>query len=181
MTFSSNLLRYRILNNLSKLKSSNNAYDISVFEDENLENQDLHKKNKVVKIPKKKFEQAKRRKRNPLKLTVGFLFSAVVVAVVGMIIYSQVQLTELNQKISEAQETLENSQSEYTQMQMNVDAKYTTSIIEEYAQDKLGMTKANNSQKEFVDLSSGDKAKVVEKEGKSIFDTIVDWISSIWS
>ena len=35
--------------------SSNNAYDISVFEDENLENQDLHKKNKVVKIPKKKF------------------------------------------------------------------------------------------------------------------------------
>ena len=132
--------------------SSNNAYDISVFEDENLENQDLHKKNKVVKIPKKKIEQAKRRKRNPLKLTVSFLFSAVVVAVVGMIIYSQVQLTELNQKISEAQETLENSQSEYTQMQMNVDAKYTTSIIEEYAQDKLGMTKANSSQKEFVDL-----------------------------
>ena len=161
--------------------SSNNAYDISVFEDENLENQDLHKKNKVVKIPKKKIEQTKRRKRNPLKLTVGFLFSAVVVAVVGMIIYSQVQLTELNQKISEAQETLENSQSEYTQMQMNVDAKYTTSIIEEYAQDKLGMTKANSSQKEFVDLSSGDKAKVVEKEDKSIFDTIVDWISSIWS
>lgn len=161
--------------------SSNNAYDISVFEDENLENQDLHKKNKVVKIPKKKIEQAKRRKRNPLKLTVSFLFSAVVVAVVGMIIYSQVQLTELNQKISEAQETLENSQSEYTQMQMNVDAKYTTSIIEEYAQDKLGMTKANSSQKEFVDLSSGDKVKIVEKEDKSIFDTIVDWISSIWS
>lgn len=161
--------------------SSNNAYDISVFEDENLENQDLHKKNKVVKIPKKKIEQAKRRKRNPLKLTVSFLFSAVVVAVVGMIIYSQVQLTELNQKISEAQETLENSKSEYTQMQMNVDAKYTTSIIEEYAQDKLGMTKANSSQKEFVDLSSGDKAKVIEKEDKSIFDTIVDWISSIWS
>ena len=161
--------------------SSNNAYDISVFEDDNLENQDLHKKNKVVKIPKKKIEQAKRRKRNPLKLTVGFLFSAVVVAVVGMIIYSQVQLTELNQKISEAQETLENSQSEYTQMQMNVDAKYTTSIIEEYAQDKLGMTKANSSQKEFVDLSSGDKAKVIEKEDKSIFDTIVAWISSIWS
>ena len=161
--------------------SSNNAYDISVFEDENLENQDLHKKNKVVKIPKKKIEQAKRRKRNPLKLTVSFLFSAVVVAVVGMIIYSQVQLTELNQKISEAQETLENSQSEYTQMQMNVDAKYTTSIIEEYAQDKLGMTKANSSQKEFVDLSSGDKAKVVEKEDKSIFDTIVDWITSILS
>ena len=161
--------------------SSNNAYDISVFEDENLENQDLHKKNKVVKIPKKKIEQAKRRKRNPLKLTVSFLFSAVVVAVVGMIIYSQVQLTELNQKISEAQETLENSQSEYTHMQMNVDAKYTTSIIEEYAQDKLGMTKANSSQKEFVDLSSGDKAKIVEKEDKSIFDTIVDWISSIWS
>ena len=38
--------------------SSNNAYDISVFEDDNLENQDLHKKNKVVKIPKKKIEQA---------------------------------------------------------------------------------------------------------------------------
>ena len=39
--------------------SSNNAYDISVFEDENLENQDLHKKNKVVKIPKKNLNKQK--------------------------------------------------------------------------------------------------------------------------
>lgn len=163
--------------------SSNNAYDISLFEDaiEDISYEELHKKNKVVKLPRRKIEQVKRRKHNPLKLTAGFLFSAVIVAVLGMIIYSQVELTELNQQISVAQEKLENSQSEYTQMQMNVDAKYTTSIIEEYAQDKLGMTKASNSQKEFVDLSSGDKAKVIEKEDKSIFDSMIDAISSIWS
>ncbi|MGN0461736.1 MAG: hypothetical protein ACI4HZ_04765 [Ruminococcus sp.] len=166
----------------------NNAYDISFFDMDSTARDISYnrepvrkKKGKVVRIPRKKIEQIRRRKHNPLRLAVGFALSAIVVAVVAAIIYGQVQLTELNQSIANAQEKLENSQSEYTQMQMKVDAKYTTAIVEEYAQDKLGMYKASNSQKEFVDLSSGDKAEVVSDADESIFDTIADAISSLWS
>ena len=166
----------------------NNAYDISFFDTDSTARDISYspepvrkKKSKVVRMPRRKREQNRRRKHNPLKLAVGFALSAIVVAVVATMIYGQVQLTELNQNIADAQDMLENSQSEYTQMQMKVDAKYTTAIVEEYAQDKLGMYKASNSQKEFVDLSSGDKAEVVSDADKSIFDTIADAISSLWS
>lgn len=164
---------------------NNNAYDISLFETDNTVREVTYpredRRNKVVKIPRRKIEQVRRRRHNPFKLAVGFSLSAVVVIVVSMIIYGQVQLTELNQNIELAQEKLSNSQSEYTQMQMNVDAKYTTAIIEEYAKNQLGMSKASNSQKEFVDLSNGDKAEVIQPEEESLFDSIANAISSLWS
>lgn len=136
---------------------------------------------KVVRIPKKKIEKAKRRKHSKLKLAFGFTVSAMIVFVTGIIIYGNVQLTELNQQIADAEEVLKNSQSEYTQMQMNVDAKYTTAIIEEYAKNELGMTKSSNAQKEFVDLSNGDKAEITVESEESVFDKIADAISSLWS
>ena len=43
------------------------------------------------------------------------------------------------------------------------------------------MSKANNSQKEFVNLSDGDKAEVTMSEDKNIFERIGDALASIWS
>jgi cell division protein FtsL len=176
--------------------SDNNAYDISLFDDNAAREIPVRRRtpskapvrkvsraprNKVVRMPRKEIEKNRRRKHNPIKLFVGFTFSAAIVFVIGMIIFSQVQLTELNQQIADAEEELRNSQSEYTQMKMNVDAKYTTSIIEDYAENQLGMTKASNSQKEFVDLSDGDKAEVTLDTDESVFEKIADAISSLWS
>ncbi len=168
--------------------SNNNAYDISLFEtalpDEEYSPRGANvkrKKAKVVRLPQSKIEQIRRRRHNPFKLAVGFALSAVIVSVIAVIIYGQVQLTELNQQIAVAQESLKNKQSEYTQMKMNVDAKYTTAIVEDYAKNKLGMSKASNNQKEFVDLSDGDKAEITANSEDSIFDKIADAISSLWS
>jgi cell division protein FtsL len=177
--------------------SDNNAYDISLFDDNAVREiperrrrtpskapvrkTNRNSRNKVVRMPHKEIEKIRRRKHNPFKLFIGFTFSAVIVFVIGMIIFGQVQLTELNQQIADAEEELRNSQSEYTQMKMNVDAKYTTSIIEDYAENQLGMSKATNSQKEFVELSDGDKAEISESVDESVFDKIADAISSLWS
>ena len=91
----------------------NNAYDISFFDMDSTARDISYnrepvrkKKGKVVKIPHKKIEQIRRRKHNPLRLAVGFALSAIVVAVVAAIIYGQVQLTELNQSIANAQELI---------------------------------------------------------------------------
>ncbi len=169
--------------------SDNNAYDISLFDTANdssarkyaPKKSAVRSQNKVVKLPKRKIEQIRRRRHNPAKLIAGFTLSSIVVAVIAVIIFGQVRLTELNQKIKDAEETLSNSQSTYTQMQMNVDAKYTTLIVDDYAQNKLGMVKATNSQKEFIELSQGDKAEVITDKEKSLIDKIAEAITSLWS
>ncbi len=123
----------------------------------------------------------RRRKVNFARLALGVVFGLAVVFIVVSIIHGQVQLTELNQEIVEAKATLAEQQSVYTQLEMKVDSSISTSAVEEYAKDKLKMSKAANSQKEFVNLSEGDKAEVSMSSDKSIFESIADAIASLWS
>ena len=101
--------------------------------------------------------------------------------VIGTIIIGQVQLTELNQQIINAKETLSDSQSIYTQTEMALQADLTTAEIEEYAENKLGMTKASNTQKEFVSLSGGDKAEVTSPEDENLFTQFINSLQNLWS
>lgn len=164
------------------------AYDLSLFETAEetfAETEKRHKKEpkkeKVVKIPEEEIHKIRFRRHNPLKLFCGGAGVLAVAGVIVAIIMGQVQLTELNQKISNAQTELENQQSVYTQTQMAVQSNLSTSGIQEYAENKLGMTKATNAQKEFVTLSDGDKAEITKNGNKDIFTQIAEAISGIWS
>lgn len=176
----------------------NLAYDLRLFEEEDIYSSSVKTpEKKQAEKPKKekqnmdvgsrKFEEKtshkriKRRKNNFLNIALSVVLAVVVVLVVGLIIHGQVQLTELNQKISAAQRDLEEQQSLYTQLEMKVDASISTSVVEKYAQEKLGMTKVSNSQKEFVSLSKGDKVELTMEENDNIFDSIANAISSLWS
>lgn len=176
----------------------NLAYDLRLFEDEEIyssavkipskgkknEKPEPEKQNIAVdeeKREKKPIKRIKRRKNNFLKIACSVVLAAAVVLVVGLIIHGQVQLTELNQQISAAQRTLEEQQSLYTQLEMKVDASISTAVVEEYAQNTLGMSKVANSQKEFVSLSQGDKVELTLDSNDTVFDEIADAFSSLWS
>ncbi len=169
--------------------SKNAAYDLSLFDDESIytdgtaapkrEKESVHKKNK--KTGKAKANKIRRRKHNPFKLALGTVAGAAAAFVVGIIIVGQVQLTELNAEIVDAQNTLANAQSIYTENEMKVEAGLTGSAIEEYAENNLGMTKASNAQKEFVSLSGGDKAEVFSQKDENIFTQFFDSIANLWS
>lgn len=180
--------------------SKSAAYDLSLFDDESVytdgtaapkrEKESVHKKNKkadrakankVVKLPEDELNKIRRRRHNPLKLVLGSLGGAAVAFVVGIIIVGQVQLTELNDRIVEAQGILANAQSVYTENEMKVEAGLSGSAIEEYAENNLGMTKASNAQKEFVSLSGGDKAEVFSQNDENIFTQFLDSIANLWS
>lgn len=176
----------------------NLAYDLRLFEQEEI-------RSSVVKTPEKEQEakptkkkqnikvdakskdekgsvkRIKRRKNNFLSISMVVVFAALIMAVVGLIIHGQVQLTELNQRISAAQSDLEEQQSLYTQLKMKVDASISTAVVEKYAQEKLGMSKVSNAQKEFISLSEGDKVELTTSKNDTIFDTIADTFSSLWS
>ena len=168
----------------------NAAYDLSLFEStavplekepEKKKSNNQKAKNNVVKISNEQIYIIRKRRHNPLKLAVGVVFGAVVTFVIATIIQGQVQLTELSKEIASANKELSIQQSIYTEMQMKANATLSTSVIDEYAVNKLGMTKAINSQKEFVNLSEGDKAEITQTQNDNIFTTIANAIAGLWS
>ena len=60
---------------------------------------------------------------------------------------------------------------------MNKDFKH----IEKYAEEKLGMSKTENAQKEFVSLSKGDKAEISSDANLNIFQKIFNAFTGLWS
>lgn len=175
--------------------NNNAAYDLNLFDDElytsaapkreqdeeSVSKVKKKQKNKVVEFSEENVNKARRRKHNPLKLIIGGLGAAIVTFVIGAIIVGQVQLTELNQQIISAQETLADTQSIYTQNQMKLEASLSNAEIEKHATEVLGMTKASNAQKEFVSIESGDKAEVSAQQGENIFTRFIESIKNLWS
>lgn len=162
------------------------AYDLDLFKDNAAkkipEKQNTKdKENKVVKISEEDTYRIRRRKHNPFKIFVGSISATVATVIIAAIIVGQAQLTELNQQIITAQETLENAQSTYTQLQMGIQSKLSTTEIEKYAETKLGMSKTENAQKEFVSLSQGDKAEISGDANLNFFQKIINAITGLWS
>ena len=138
-------------------------------------------KNKVVTLPQEALLKIRRRHHNPFKVFVGAVTGAVITAIVALIIVGQVQLTELNQQIISTKAELSTAQSTNTQRNMAIQSRLSSSDIEDYAREKLGMTKATNAQKEYVSLSKGDKAEISRAADKNFFEKVWDSISGLWS
>lgn len=183
---------------LMAYENRNAAYDLSLFDDGNeyvsgsavpKRKEEIHKKqvkrkrkNNVVRLPKEELQKNRRRRHNKLKIALGTAGGVAAALVIGIIIVGQVRLTELNQEVITAKETLANAQSVYTQTQMKLESKLSTSDIEKYAENTLGMTKATNTQKEFVTLAGGDKAEVsAAQESDNIFSQFWSSVQNLWS
>ena len=175
----------------------NLAYDMTLFEDPqiNAASARLRKKSgedaaltdggsdvkENTRPSRKKHEKVARRKSKFGRIALGVILGVVVMVMIASIIHGQVQLTELNQEIIDARAELAEKQSVYTQLEMKVDSSVSTTVVEQYAKEQLAMNKASNSQKEFVNLSDGDKAEVSMSEDKNIFERIGDAFASLWS
>lgn len=135
----------------------------------------------IVRLKREDIDAAQRRKYNIPALILSFVMSAVAIFALCGIVYGQVSLSELNQQIIAAENTLTERQSEQLQIQAKVDSSLSTLAVEEFAKNNLGMVKASNQQKEYVSLSQGDKAQVYMEEEKNLFEQIGDYISGLWS
>ena len=155
------------------------AKDSSVSADESKASKDDEMFEDVESTARVK--RVRRRKSNYGLIAVAVVFAIAVAFIVASIIHGQVQLTELNQEIADAKTELAEMQSVHTQYEMLVDNSMSATKVEEYAQKNLNMSKATNAQKEFVNLSEGDKAEVSMSAEKNIFQSIAEAFSSLWS
>ncbi len=137
--------------------------------------------NNIIELPEVQIDKSQKRKHNVAGLVVGGLLAAVMVFAVGTVIVGQARLTELNEKVAEAQVTLAHTESIGTQTQAKVEAVLSAAAVEEYAVNNLNMVKANSRQKEYISLSQGDKAEIYTEEDKTVFDEIGGFFGSLWS
>ena len=151
------------------------AYDLSLFETEPKKpaDKEVTAENtgkdgaKIIKLDTEKVEKSHRRKHNPVKIFLAGLLTVALAAVSSVIVYNYVVINEQNEQILASNKVLENKAMLEAQYQLKIDSKLTTEIVENYAETKLGMTKAKTAQKEFVALAEGDEGKVLRGDEKS--------------
>ena len=155
------------------------AYDLSVFEETHKRvGKENKKKSNIIKINAGKKAAGFRRKRNPVVITAVALSMAAVTTVSVWIVCNNVALNELNQEIAYKREELSHQANLEDEYQMRIDSKLTSSMIEDYASEKLGMTQLKNAQKKFISLSDGDVGQVIRDDGTN---TVLDSLKKIFS
>ena len=150
-------------------KKSNLACDLARFEQSCKKPAATQKKAdiKVVKTV---------RRASPVKVAA---IIAVVLAITGMMIYSQVVLTELGAQTTELNAELEKLQSENVRKTTELEGKMSLKNIEEYAVDELGLVKQEQSQVEYVNLSGGNKVEIKQKLDDSLWGKIKQSIQNL--
>ena len=127
------------------LKYSNVAYDLSLFEER-------EEKNNVLVLPKIKVNK-KRKKLEAFTFRAKVVsFGIMCIASVGAIIFSQIRLTELTDKIRLKNMELNEKASRCTQMEVEHNKNFSSDKIEALAKD-LDMQKADSSQIEYINLN----------------------------
>lgn len=85
---------------------------------------------------------------------------------VAAIIYTRVQADEAQREITKLQKNITAIQSENVRLNMELSSKISMDKVEDYAENTLGMVKAENYQITYIDLSEGDE--VVLSGGKTL-------------
>lgn len=164
---------------------ANPAYDFSLFEERDANTapvldprvEEQPRRGNVVDLPEQPEHQpepGKRPRPSPLKLAAGALCFALLFGTGITAVYNEVQLTELSEKISEVQSSLEKAQSLEVQLNMQAAQRMTDAQVESYAVQQLGMGKLAGSQVVYMHVAQQDKGTVVQQieEGS--------WLDKLW-
>ncbi len=172
-------------------ENNNSAYDLSLFEPihktKNQKSESNKEKTKsnddnIISLDPDIITKSQRRKKNPIMILGISLLTIIAAVVSATIVQSNVLLNELNEQILEANEKIEEQTNLAAQYQLKVDSKLSTDVIQEYAENELGMVQAQSSQKNFISLSDGDYAEVIrEDDTENILETIAEAFTGLWS
>lgn len=150
------------------------AYDLSLFE---------NRKAKLVALKpnKKELKSNHRRARLQAVLNVSayILIAIIAFGIIGTLITSNVQLTELNAKIAESETRLAELKSEQIRLDSELAGKTSIANVNQYALEN-GMTMADNSQICYITVSGTDTVTVASDE-PGFFAALWNGICGIFS
>lgn len=173
------------------LRNRTEAYDLSLFETRPLKvevggqpaekpAQRQKRRNNVIELPEKDLKKNRRAHPHSLKMAAVIGTCTLMLATVGCVVMNQVQLNELTSQITAAQQTLDETESVHTQLQMQANASMTLNDVEQYAKDQLDMRKTGKNQVTYITLTEGDQGNVVQPGGEeSILDKLWGFFQSL--
>lgn len=119
----------------------------------------------LVKKPKPSQKQIKEDARISARKTRKiFLIAAVVFTFFAIVIYSRVQLDEINREISSVEHKIELLESDTVKLNNQINSVVSIDKVEDYATNVLGMVKVQEHQVVYIDLSSEDSVVVANGE-----------------
>ena len=150
------------------------AYDLSLFEERPA-------RLEVVK-PTKKQQQANRRAvrlQSIVNVAVTLLVTTAVCAVVALMIFNRVQITEINDEIIQKQETLDILESETIRLSNELATQTSAEQVDAYAAAN-GMQKIDNYQLQYITVEAGDKLEVADEAEEGFFETVAAGIGNFF-
>ena len=151
------------------------AYNLENFVAKTAEQHDKELKTRSLRIIKN------RRKAKVIAPVKVILASAMAIVISVVMIYSQVVLTELTSEVSFYENQLTELDTEYVRLQSELEATTSIKTLEEAAETKLGLTKIDSSQVEYVSLTGSDEITVARTGGKYLvkeyWDNFIEFIS----
>lgn len=134
------------------------AYDLSLFES---------RKAKLVALKPNKKEQKSQSRRarlqSVLNVSAYVLIAVVVLGIIGLLITSNVQLTELNSRNAEVETQIAELESEKVRLESDIASKSSIANVNEYALEH-GMTMADSNQIHYITVSGSDTVTVATGE-----------------
>lgn len=102
---------------------------------------------------KSKAQLIKEQKASAVKVAVIMCVSLAVIAMFFGMLYTNAKKNELNHEIANLENQLSVAESENTRISSELDALVSMSMIDQYAVEKLGMTKVQSNQIRYIDVS----------------------------
>lgn len=151
------------------------AYDLSLFEERPARSL------KVVKPSAKAQREARRRQRiqTVLNTAVTLLVVTVVCAVVGLMIFNRVKITEINDQIIQKQEELGILQSESIRLSGELAAQTSAEQVDAYAAAN-GMQKIEGYQLQYITVDAGDKLEVADNGEQDFFESVAAGVTDFF-
>ena len=152
------------------------AYDLSLFEERPARSL------KVVKPSKKAVKEQRRHRRIQAFVNgaVTILVAVVVCAVVGIMIYDRVQITEINDQILQKQEELGILESEEIRLSNELASQTSAEQVDAYASEN-GMQKIDSYQLHYITVDAGDRLEVADDGEQDFFESIAAGIGNFFN
>ncbi len=151
------------------------AYNLETFAGKTAEQQDKELKTSSLRI-------IENRRKAKVVAPVKIILASIMALTISIVmIYSQVVLTELTSEVSFYENQITELNTEYVRLQGELEAITSIKTLEEAAETKLGLTKIDSSQVEYVSLTGIDEISVAHTGGKYLikeyWDNFVNFIA----
>lgn len=153
--------------------SSNLARDLSRYENYAERNKERNKQRESIKTTAAPLPKA-----NVLTTALMVMAIALVGIMLAACITSKARIADVHAQIIAEKAIVQDLEQENVSMLTRLEQKSSQKVVEDYAENILGMQKLDNAQVEYISLESGNKAEIAEAD-ENVFTSIINSINEL--